>query len=84
MGGTSYYVLCFQAECICTQLGSTKDGTTTLRHTGHVTTHYMTCHLFDLYLSNLEGSRKLPDDGRLLPKHVEASIQNKGVVQISA
>jgi hypothetical protein len=35
--------------CICTQLGSTTDGTTTLRHTGHVTTHYMTYHLFDLY-----------------------------------
>jgi hypothetical protein len=28
---------------------STKDGTTTLRHTGHVTTHYMIYHPFDLY-----------------------------------
>jgi hypothetical protein len=24
--------------------------------------------------SNLEGSKKLPDDGRLLPKHVGVSI----------
>jgi hypothetical protein len=31
--------------------------------------------------SNSEGSNKLPDDGKLLPKHVAASIQNKGVVQ---
>jgi hypothetical protein len=34
--------------------------------------------------SNSEGSRKLPDNGRLLPKHVGASILNKGVVQFSA
>jgi hypothetical protein len=26
----------------------------------------------------------LPDDGMLLPKYVEASTQNKGVLQISA
>jgi hypothetical protein len=31
--------------------------------------------------SNSEGSKKLPDDGRLLPKHVGANIQNKGLVQ---
>jgi hypothetical protein len=31
--------------------------------------------------SNSEGSKKLPDDGRLLLKHVGASIWNKGVVQ---
>jgi hypothetical protein len=30
---------------------------------------------------NSEGSKKLPDDGRLLPKHVAASIYNKGMVQ---
>jgi hypothetical protein len=30
---------------------------------------------------NSEGSKKLPEDGRLLPKHVGASIQNKGVVK---
>jgi hypothetical protein len=34
--------------------------------------------------SNSEGYKKLPDEGRLLPKHVEANTQNKGVVQISA
>jgi hypothetical protein len=34
---------------ICSQLGSTTDGPTTLRHTGRVTTHYMIYHLFDLY-----------------------------------
>jgi hypothetical protein len=28
-----------------------------------------------------EGSKKLPDDVRLLPKHVGASIYSKGVVQ---
>jgi hypothetical protein len=27
---------------------------------------------------NSEGSKKLPDEGRLLPKHVGASTQNKG------
>jgi hypothetical protein len=31
--------------------------------------------------SNSEGSKKLPDDDRLLPKNVAASMQNKGVVQ---
>jgi hypothetical protein len=34
--------------------------------------------------SNSEGSKKLPDDGRLLPKHVGARTWNKGVVQIRA
>jgi hypothetical protein len=34
--------------------------------------------------SNSEGSKKLPDYGRLLPKHVGASISNKEVVQTSA
>jgi hypothetical protein len=34
--------------------------------------------------SNSEGSKNLPDDSRLLPKHVGASIYNKGVVQINA
>jgi hypothetical protein len=28
-----------------------------------------------------EGSKNLPDDGKLLSKHVGASIMNKGVVQ---
>jgi hypothetical protein len=31
--------------------------------------------------SNSEGSTKLPDDGRLLPKHVGACILNKGMAQ---
>jgi hypothetical protein len=30
---------------------------------------------------NSGGSNKLPDDGRLLPKHVGANTVNKGVVQ---
>jgi hypothetical protein len=34
--------------------------------------------------SNSDGSKKLPDDGRLLPKYVAASILNKGVVQFGA
>jgi hypothetical protein len=33
---------------------------------------------------NSDGSKKLPDDGRLLSKHVGASILNKGMVQFSA
>jgi hypothetical protein len=32
---------------------------------------------------NSEGSKTLPDDGRLLSKHVRANIQNKEVVQIT-
>jgi hypothetical protein len=31
--------------------------------------------------SNSDGSKKLPDDGGLQPKHVGDSIQNKGVEQ---
>jgi hypothetical protein len=31
--------------------------------------------------SNSEGSKKLPGDGRLLPKEVGASIWNKEVIQ---
>jgi hypothetical protein len=55
----------------CTQLGSTSDGTTTLRHTGHITTHY----IYSICISsNSDGSKNLPDDDRLLPKHVGASI----------
>jgi hypothetical protein len=35
--------------------------------------------LYDIPIShNPEGSNKLPDDGRLLPKHVVASTYNKG------
>jgi hypothetical protein len=34
--------------------------------------------------SNSDGSKKLPDDCRLLLRHVGASILNKGVVQFSA
>jgi hypothetical protein len=54
---------------------------TTNRHTGHVPTRYM-IHTHSICISsNSEGCRKLPDDGRLLPKHAGASIWNKGVVQ---
>jgi hypothetical protein len=59
------------------------DGTTTIRPTGHVTTYYMIYHPFDLYF-NSEESKKLPDDGRLLPKHVGANILNIRVVHFSA
>jgi hypothetical protein len=51
--------------------------------TGHVTTHYMITTHSICISSNSEDSKKLPDDGRLLPKHVGASIHNKRVVQIS-
>jgi hypothetical protein len=53
---------------------STTEGTATTQHTGHVTTRYMIYHPFDCISSNSDGSKKLPDDGRLLPKHVGASI----------
>jgi hypothetical protein len=54
-------------------------------HTGHITTHYMIYTTHSVCISsNSEGSKKIPDDGRLLLKHVGASIQNKGVVEISA
>jgi hypothetical protein len=33
--------------------------------------------------SDSDESKKLPDDGRPLPKHVGASILNKGVVQLN-
>jgi hypothetical protein len=37
------------------------------------------------FLCNLDGwNQHLPDDGRLLPKHVGASIQNKAVMEICA
>jgi hypothetical protein len=36
---------------------------------------------FNLYSSNSEGSKKLPDEGRLPPKRVGASVWNKGVVK---
>jgi hypothetical protein len=62
------------------QLRSTTNGTTTPQATGHIHLHYMINHLFVLLSSNSHGSRKLPDDGRLLPKHVEACILNKEVI----
>jgi hypothetical protein len=34
--------------------------------------------------SNSDESKKLPDDGRSLPKHVGACILNKGVVKFNA
>jgi hypothetical protein len=34
--------------------------------------------------SNSGGSKKLPDEGRLLPKYEGANIKNKELVQISA
>jgi hypothetical protein len=61
-------------------------GTKTLRHTGHLTkpTLYDIPPNHSVFSRNSEGSKKLPDDGRLLPKHVGAGIKNKVVVQISA
>jgi hypothetical protein len=41
-----YYIYIY---IFMTRFGDTTDGTTTLRHTGHVTTHYMINHPFDLY-----------------------------------
>jgi hypothetical protein len=42
-----------------------------------------TTYLF--YISSKsDESKKLPDDGRLLPKHVGACMMNKGLVQFSA
>jgi hypothetical protein len=53
-----FHLLCFPTECICT----------TIRHTGRVTTHSICIS------NNSEGSKKLLDDDRLLPKHVRASL----------
>jgi hypothetical protein len=44
-----YWLLHVSAVVVGTQLWITTNGTTTLRHTGHITTHYMIYHLFDLY-----------------------------------
>jgi hypothetical protein len=35
-------------------------------------------------LSVSDESKKIPDDSRLLPKHVGACILNKGVIKFSA
>jgi hypothetical protein len=50
------------------------DRTMTVQHTGHVTTHYIIYYPLDFITSNSAGSKKLPDDGRLLPKHVGTSL----------
>jgi hypothetical protein len=42
-----------------------------------------TCYR-DVVENNQHYALKLPDEARLLPKHVGASILNKGVVQFSA
>jgi hypothetical protein len=47
-----YHIMCGYVVCVhSTQLGSTTDGTTTFRHTDHVTTHCMRYHHFDLYFT---------------------------------
>jgi hypothetical protein len=47
-------------------LPNTNTRLSTIRHTGPVTTHYITP--IRSISSNSKGSKKLPDDGRLLPK----------------
>jgi hypothetical protein len=66
------HVMCGYVACVPEWDGMT------LQHIPHIiryTTHFICIS------SNSERPKKLPDDGRLLPKHVGASIQNKGVVQ---
>jgi hypothetical protein len=53
-------------------------GTKIIPQTRLVATHYIPPIRFVFQVTQLS------DDGRLLPKHVGASIQNKGVVGISA
>jgi hypothetical protein len=70
-----YHIMCGYVACVLECRGS--DGT-----------HYhilcdITTHSICIS-SNSCGSKKLPDDGRLLPKYVGASIYNKGVVRIIA
>jgi hypothetical protein len=65
-----YHIICGYVACVLDFHGF---GTTTILHTGHVTTHCMIYHPICIS-SNWEGSKKLPDDGRLLPKHGEASV----------
>src|SRR5215510_11505989 len=42
-----YHIMCGYVACVLDCCGSV--GTMTIQHTGHVTTHYMTYHPFDLY-----------------------------------
>jgi hypothetical protein len=67
--------MCGDVACVSDCHGSVREGTTTLRHTDQVTSHLICIS------SNSQGAKKLPDDGRLLLKHVGASVWNKGVVQ---
>jgi hypothetical protein len=56
----------------------------TLPHRPHKHTLYDIPPLLSAFQVTQDESKKLPDDGRLLPKHVGACIMNKGVVQFSA
>jgi hypothetical protein len=50
-----YVVEISNTALICTtQVGSTTDGTTTLQHTGHVTTHYTIHHPFNCVTTQLQ------------------------------
>jgi hypothetical protein len=55
-----YHIMCGYVTCV--------------RDTGHITTHYMMNHPLICISSNSEGSKKLPDEGRLLLKQVGTSI----------
>jgi hypothetical protein len=61
---------------ICLQ--SVHDGTITFHHTGHIVDQWYIILRYTTdricISSNSEGSKKLPDGGRLQPKHVGASI----------
>jgi hypothetical protein len=52
---TSVSDCCVSACCVSqlSQMVDTTDGTTAIRHTGHVTTHCMIYHLFDFYFKQL-------------------------------
>jgi hypothetical protein len=61
IGRVEYHIMCGYVACVPDYRDSVR------RQTGHVTTRPICIS------SNSGGSNKLPDDSRLLPKHVGAS-----------
>jgi hypothetical protein len=62
------------APLLCSYMLAATCRTTTLRHTGHLTTLYDKPPYRSVFSRNLRRIQKLPEDGRLLPKHVGASV----------
>jgi hypothetical protein len=81
---TLYYIqhIRFDIYIYLTAVWLTPGGSSTSHiYTQTVHLHTDSMHNTICIPSNSEGSKKLPDDGRVLPKHVGASIWNKGAIQ---